>query len=72
MSVLDLPTALEIINEIENLSKKLNISPAKLLRKADIATSTYSKWKKGDHDPSLNAVKKIKDAFEILKSEATK
>lgn len=63
---MDIRTKLsDIIEDIETKSKKVDLPITKLCEKAQIARSTFDRWKRNDNEPSLIAIQRI---YAVLES----
>ena len=49
----------EIVVEIERRARKANISISEISRRANLARSTFQRWKAGEGEASLTSLNKI-------------
>lgn len=48
--------------DIERLAKEANLPIGELCKRANIAASTWSRWKKGETVPRLDVARRLRDA----------
>lgn len=53
----------EIIQDIEDRARAINVSMASLLADADLAESTWMRWKRGLCSPTVKSLVKVQQAI---------
>lgn len=50
--------------EIERMAAEVGLTVAKLCERAGIAHSTFTRWRKGDTEPTLEVYRRLRDVVQ--------
>jgi hypothetical protein len=60
----------ELIEDIEQRARAINVSMASLLADADLAESTWMRWKRGLCSPTVKSLVKVQQAIKAREAAA--